>query len=146
MSRKSRQNEEAKQRYRDNRSKLIALSAIARQLMEAEEVDSVNEGLIYLYDEQQGEACEYNTFNQWKEKECTIMKGARAFCVWGQPKNVKQTPEGETEATEYEYWPICYLFSNKQVITPAQKEEQAEREPAEEPEPAKALQMDSVFN
>jgi len=145
MSRKSKQNEEAKQRYAENRRKLIALSAIARQLMEAGEVDSVNEGLIYLYDEQQGEACEYNTFHQWKDKGCTIMKGARAFCVWGQPKNVKQTAEGETE-TEYEYWPVCYLFSNKQVITPAQKEEQPEREPAADPEPAKALQMDSVFN
>jgi len=146
MKRKDRNIEEAKQRYKENRSKLISLSAIARKLMEAEEVDSVNEGLIYLYDEQQGEACEYNTFHQWKEKGCTVKKGVHAFCVWGQPKNVKQTPEGETEATEYEYWPICYLFSNLQVTSPEQKEERAEQRPEAEPEPVEALQMDSILN
>jgi hypothetical protein len=146
MKRKDKQNEEAKQRYRENRSKLIALSQIARKLKEAEEVDSVNEGLIYLYDQQQGVECEYNTFHQWKEKGCTIIKGVHAFCVWGQPKNVKQTPEGATEEEEYEYWPICYLFSDLQVINLEQKEAQTEQAHEQEPEPVEALEMDSILN
>lgn len=145
MSRKSKQTEEAKQRYQENRSKLIALSQVARKLMEAEEVDSVNEGLIYLYDRQQGQECEYNTFAQWKEKGCTIVKGVHAFCVWGQPRTASQTPEGATEPEEYKYWPLCYLFSDLQVINPAQKQEAAQ-EPEQEPEPVEALEMDTILN
>jgi len=62
MNRKNKQNEAAKQRYQENRKKLIDLSKIARMLMEIGEADSVNDGLLNLYDKEQGKACEYNTF------------------------------------------------------------------------------------
>lgn len=143
---KSRQKKAAKERYIENRKKLIELSQVARALKEAEEVDSVNEGLIYLYDEQQGQECEYNTFHQWKDKGCTVLKGVHAFCVWGQPRTASQTPEGSAEPEEYKYWPICYLFSDLQVTSPEIREAQPEQEAEAEPEPAEALQMDSILN
>lgn len=146
MSYKSNNKEDAKKRYAAKRSELIAMSKVARQLMEIGEADSVNDGLLYLYDQKQGKPCEYNTFHQWKEKGCTILKGEHAFCVWGQPRKVSQTPEGATEPEEYKYWPICYLFSEMQVLNPEQKEAQQEQEPEEEPEPSGVMEMDKVFS
>lgn len=145
MSYKSKQKKAAKQRYIEARSELIALSKVARQLIEMGEADSVNEGLIYLYDQNQGKACEYNTFHQWKEKGCTIVKGVHAFAVWGQPRTASQTPEGATEPEEYKYWPLCYLFSDLQVIDPNKKDEEPEQEESDDEEPAGVLEMDSVF-
>jgi hypothetical protein len=146
MSYKSKQKKAAKQRYIEARGELIVMSKLARQLIEMGEADSVNDGLIYMYDQQQGKECEYNTFHQWKEKGCTIVKGVHAFCVWGQPRTASQTPEGATEPEEYKYWPLCYLFSDLQVIDPEQKKAEPEQEPEEEPEPAEVLEMDSILN
>lgn len=134
----------AREKYAQNRQNLIDMSKLARKLMEMGQAESVNDGLLQLYDKEQGETCEYNTFHQWKEQGYTILKGARAFCVWGQPRNASQTPEGTEEPEEYKYWPICYLFSELQVIKPEQPE--ARPEPEQKPEPAAVLEMDSILN
>jgi hypothetical protein len=149
MSYKSKQKETGKQRYVENRKNLIDLSKLARSLIEMGEADSVNDGLIYLYDQRQQKACEYNTFNQWKEKGYTIIKGVHAFCVWGQPRTASQTPEGATEPEEYKYWPICYLFSELQVINSEKLREGIDAETfaaVTEPEPAEVLEMDTILN
>jgi hypothetical protein len=79
------------------------------------------------------EATEFNTFNQWKERGTTIKKGSKAFAIWGQPiagrKPDKKT-EPDQEPDEYEYFPMCFLFSDKQVITAEGLE--AERQKAKE--------------
>lgn len=134
----------AREKYIQNRQNLIDQSKLARLLIEMGEAESVNDGLLLLYDKEQGQTCDYNTFNQWKEKGFTILKGARAFCVWGQPRNASQTPEGSEEPEEYKYWPICYLFSDLQVTKPEQSETRPE--PEQEPEPAEVLEMDSILN
>lgn len=78
-------------------------------------------------------ATEFNTFNQWKADNATIKKGSQAFVIWGQPiKAIKkggeqeqlqnQLPElKEQLAAKYQYWPMCYLFSDKQVLKPAER-------------------------
>ena len=134
----------AREKYVQNRQNLIAQSKLARMLMEMGQAESVNDGLLTLYDNEQGQTCDYNTFHQWKEKGFTILKGARAFCVWGQPRNASQTPEGSEEPEEYKYWPICYLFSELQVIKPEQPEPRPE--PEEKPESVAVLEMDSILN
>jgi len=134
----------AREKYIQNRQNLIDQSRLARLLIEMGEAESVNDGLLQLYDKDQGETCEYNTFHQWKEKGFTILKGVRAFCVWGQPRNASQTPEGSEEPEEYKYWPICYLFSELQVIKPEQPEPRPE--PEEKPESVAVLEMDSILN
>lgn len=70
-------------------------------------------------------ATEFHTFNKWKELGATIMKGEKAFTIWGQPVQpvVAAEPEQESEATDkepdrYKFFPLCYLFSNLQVKLP----------------------------
>lgn len=73
-----------------------------------------------MYDTEGAE--EFNTFKQWKEQGATIKKGSKAFLVWGQPIGKQRAQEAQQkgqeapEEDEYRFFPICYLFSDKQVI------------------------------
>lgn len=111
------------EQYRENRKALIELSKYARQLVKEVAYDSVNEAIIDVYKEQHPNAEEFNTFHQWKSKGYTIIKGSKAFYVWGQPREAQQTPTDSNEPEEFKYWPICYLFSNEQVIKPEMQPE-----------------------
>lgn len=103
------------------RLQLSQTSRIVKQLMEIGETDaeSVNEGLLELYSN--GENLRFNTFHGWKDKGFKVKKGSQAYLVWGKPRKVpvpgveKPTIEANKEEDEFKYWPICYLFSNKQV-------------------------------
>lgn len=69
-------------------------------------------------------ATEFNTFKQWKERGATIVKGQTAFVIWGQPLQPKEKKkeEDQTDAVEdYRYFPLCFLFSDKQVVFPVLK-------------------------
>lgn len=69
----------------------------------------------------------FQTFNQWKEKGATIKKGAKATVIWGQPrkggvsledklkKDPHTVPVDDPTAEEYEFFPLCYLFSEHDV-------------------------------
>ncbi len=136
---------ERREQFLAKRKELIALSQVMRALIEAGEVETVNEGLIETYKEQTPGAKEFNTFNQWKEQGFTINKGSKAFVVWGQPRKAEQTPEGSDEPEEYKYWPLCYLFSNEQVFkkgTPEEKEQAPQ--PRKQAEPVAGL--DDLLN
>lgn len=118
------------------REMLINLSNMAKQIREdmAEGATTPEEALfwssrtvnymllkhIYITDG----AEEFNTFNQWKAKGATIKKGSKAFAVWGQPigKKAADKKEETEEADEYEFFPMCFLFSDKQVITAEEQE------------------------
>lgn len=141
---KNKDKAKAREKYIQNRKELIALSKVARMMIETGDADSVNDALIQIYDKQQGEQCEYNTFNQWKQKGYTINKGVTAFHVWGQPRQVSQVPEGASEPEEYKYWPICYLFSDLQVIKPEPATKQPERRQPE-PEPEEVMELDEAM-
>lgn len=133
-----------KEQYIANRKKIIQLSINARILIEMEEVESVNEGLIMMYEQENPQIEEFNTFAQWKLKGYTIQKGAKSFLVWGQPRQVSQIPEGSEEAEDYKYWPLCYLFADTQVFKPTRPEPAAQQEA--EPEPANVVEMDAILN
>lgn len=83
---------------------------------------TINEMLFkVLY--RKGEATEFKTFWQWKTEGKTIKKGEKAYLIWGQPLRVnpkaKEEKPKEKEAesdSEFDFWPICYLFSNLQVV------------------------------
>lgn len=126
--------ETKKEKYLANRKALIEKSKAARELIEMGEVDTVNEGLIYLYSFNTT-IKEFNTFREWKEKGYTIKKGSKAYFVWGQPRKVPQTTD-ENEEKEFKYWPLCYLFADDQVIKKG-KPQQEENPKAEEPKPKK---------
>jgi hypothetical protein len=111
---------QAQSAYDLRRDELKSLSRIVKMGMKTGAIDaaSVNDGLIQLYAVDGHEV--FNTFYQWKAVGKSIIKGSKAFTVWGSPHDVKShqqpvTPEAEGEEDEFKYWPLCYLFSNLQV-------------------------------
>ena len=110
------------EKYQKKRTALISLSKSIKPLVAEGVFDSVNEGLIETYMEDDPEIEEFNTFKQWKKQGYTIIKGSESFLVWGQPQKGKkqkeetaQTAQGSQEDEEYKFWPLCYLFANTQV-------------------------------
>jgi len=131
-----------KEQYTENRKALIAQSRLIRVLIETGEYDSVNEGLKDLICEKNPEIKELRTFGQWKEEGYTIVKGSRAFILWGQPRQISQVPEGETEPEEFKYWPLCYLFADTQVY----KREAGKAEPVKQEKPARQRHFSEPVN
>lgn len=117
----------AKEKYQENRKRLIAFSQQAREMIEQGEYATVNTALIGLYAEENEGIEEFKTFGQWKQDGYTILKESKAFLVWGQPRKVEQVPEGSTEPKEFKYWPLCYLFANTQVFKPIRAEKVPDR-------------------
>ena len=77
---------------------------------------NVNEGLIEFYSE--GEDLEFNTFFEWKKLGYSIKKGSKAFLVWGKPRKIpviNTEKDSDQEEDEFKFWPVAYLFSEKQV-------------------------------
>ena len=107
------------EQHKEKRQQLIALSQEARELQKDKLNDmTINEILVNVY-YRDADNTEFYTFYQWKEQGMKIKKGAKAFLVWGKKKEGKgaeqQQEQQEKEAETYEYFPLCYLFSNNQV-------------------------------
>ncbi len=102
------------EKTKKKRKELSQLSRLIKARMDTGDIDAVtiNEGLIETYSK--GEELEFNTFNQWKKKNFHVIKGSRAFSVWGKPRKAP-VPNSDKEDDEFKFWPICYLFSTKQV-------------------------------
>ena len=116
-----------KEQYKANRSALIQISAGLRVLVKSGAIDSVNEGLKEIYEKSDPNIEEFRTFWQWKDDGYTIQKGAKAFLIWGQPRQGSQVAEGSEEPEDYKYWPLCYLFANTQVYKPGQNKPEQEQ-------------------
>jgi hypothetical protein len=41
--------------------------------------------------------------------------GEKALLLWAKPKHVQRLNAETAEVDEFDYWPICYVFSNAQV-------------------------------
>lgn len=128
-SKKSKQDQ-----YKANRKKLIELSKFIRPMVAEGMYDTVNDRLREIYEEENPDIVEFNTFNQWKKQGYTILKGSKAYLFWGQPRKVEQAPEGEEEPQEFKFYPLAYLFSNLQVIKPTPENKQTAIAPQTEPE------------
>lgn len=99
---------------KENREKLKGMSNAIKMLIKEGVYDSVNEGLADIY-KKEGHT-ELKKFWDWKKNGKTIKKGEKALLLWGQPRNAhKQEPEAD-EDDEYKFFPICYVFSNLQVV------------------------------
>ncbi len=104
---------EAQAQYHARREMLRQLSDGVKPLVDVGEYPNINAAIVsacYTSDEHHT----FNTFWQWKDQGQSVKKGEKGFPVWAQPvKGKEKNPEAKKE--EYEYWPLCYLFSNQQV-------------------------------
>ncbi|MCK6611553.1 MAG: hypothetical protein L6Q78_10995 [Bacteroidia bacterium] len=97
-----------------SRKQLKQLSEQLKPLKDSGEIETINEGLIrFCYTNE--EHNDFKKFNEWKRLGFTIVKGSKGFPVWAQPVAAKKQEAQEKAAEEYEFFPICYLFSNAQV-------------------------------
>ena len=106
-----KKNKESK--INERRAELKGLSQPLRVLVKEGAIDSINEGLKDLYKDE-GHT-ELNTLKQWNKLGRLVKKGEKALLLWGQKKRVERVTEETAEVDEFDFWPICYVFSNKQV-------------------------------
>jgi hypothetical protein len=97
----------------EKRAELKELSQPLRILMKEGAIESINEGLKNMY--RNGGHSVLNTIRQWNRQGKQVKKGEKALLLWAQPKHVQRVNEETTEVDEFDYWPICYVFSNTQV-------------------------------
>lgn len=86
---------------------------MVKPLMEAEGFSTVNEAIIEKVYKEDGNHSEFKTFNQWRSMGYKIKKGSKAFTVWGKPTQGQRVKNDEADV--YDWFPICFLFSDKQV-------------------------------
>jgi hypothetical protein len=110
---------------KDKRDILKAMSRAVKPLVGEEgQYDSINEAIVEVFYKPEGHN-ELYTFNQWKEKGFAVRKGEKALFVWGSPVDRNKDSKGnkiDPEKDEEEFYPLCFLFSNKQVAQSKVKE------------------------
>ena len=92
------------------RDELKALSAPLVTAKQMGDIKTINEGLVKLY-RSQGHTI-LNTFHQWKDQGMSIKSGERALLLWAKPKG--STVEDSDD--DFKFFPLCYVFSENQVI------------------------------
>ena len=124
---------------RHRREVLKSISRKARILRENRpefEGCTINEILMGVLYNRNGNL-KFKKFREWKQEGYTIKKGEKGYMLWAQPlselkKQEGAAPETETEDEENSFFPVCYLFSNEQVIKPEPMERQPQwQRPAE---------------
>lgn len=102
------------------RELLKKLSAAAAELVEEGKAETINAALILLYKEQ-GHA-EIHSFRKWLDLGFVVKKGEKALLLWGEPKKAMKQEKQPTDSDkdEFKFFPLAYVFSNKQV-EPLQK-------------------------
>lgn len=99
---------------KEKRESLKAISRLIQQLVKAGKYDSVNEGLVDMYREQ-GHT-EIHSFKKWMEQGYIVRKGEKALLLWGEPRQAaKQEKTNDDDKDEFKFFPLAYLFSQKQV-------------------------------
>lgn len=101
----------------EKRESLKKLSIIAKEMVEKGIVATINEGLIKLYKDEENQ--EFKLYNEWKKEGKQVIKGSKAFLVWGKPKEITNQEGKDNNSAEDDengtFFPLCFLFSNKQV-------------------------------
>jgi hypothetical protein len=76
----------------------------------------------------------FNTFMGWKSQGYTIIKGSKAYILWGQPinktrvnKSTGEIKQGSDDDSEAPFFPIAYLFRDDQISKPEPRQPRAEK-------------------
>jgi hypothetical protein len=96
------------------REQLKRLSKLAGKLVEAGKCASINDALIMIYNEQ-GHT-EIHSFKKWLSLGFAVKRGEKALLLWGEPRKAfNQEKQAEKEKDEFNFFPLAYVFSQKQV-------------------------------
>lgn len=104
-----------KQEMIDKRESLKELSKIVKMGISQGIYESVNQGLVEIYKEE-GHT-EIHSFRGWLANGFAVKKGEKALLLWGEPRKggKQEKPAEETKEDEYKFFPLAYVFSQKQV-------------------------------
>jgi hypothetical protein len=121
------QTTQVKPTHKEKRQELKEISKIAKGFQNSScEGMTINEILIdEFYTDEENQ--EFKTLFDWSKNGFKVLKGSKSFLIWGKPRKLKdkteapkpQATEGEDES---EFYPLCYLFSNAQVVKKDAKE------------------------
>jgi hypothetical protein len=97
----------------ERRAELKEISKGLRILLKEGAIDTINEGLKQMY--RDNGHVELNTLKQWNRSGMIVKKGEKALLLWAvkTKRTVKNEDTGEQD--EFDFWTVCYVFSNKQV-------------------------------
>lgn len=96
------------------REQLKELSKAAAKFVEEEKAASINDALTIIYQLQGHE--EIHSFKEWLSRGFVVKIGEKALLLWGTPfKASKQEKQESNEKDEYKFFPLAFVFSNKQV-------------------------------
>ncbi len=103
------------------RLELVKLSRAFKPLVESGKFGKVNDAIVAYYKQQTGKQ-DFRTFAGWKAAGFNVIKGSTGFPIWAQPRAMG---EGKQESAPAElasngegpqWFPVCYLFHDGQVI------------------------------
>lgn len=103
----------SKTKIQEKREYLKQLSAPFRLMKKEGAIDSINDGLKDFYAENGHE--ELNTLKQWNKKGYSVKKGEKALLLWARPKKFEVVNADTSEVDEMDFYPLCFVFSQKQV-------------------------------
>lgn len=103
----------SKTKIQEKRDFLKQLSAPFRLMKKEGAISTINEGLKELYAED-GHT-DLNTLRQWNRKGMNVKKGEKALMLWGAPRKFEVVNADTSEIDELDFYPICFVFSQKQV-------------------------------
>lgn len=100
----------------EKRNYLKGLSKPIQMLVKEGAMPNVNHGLKQIYSQEGHD--DLKTIWEWNDEGKRVKKGEKALLLWGSPRKakVKITNEGNPAIDdEMQFYPICYVFSAKQV-------------------------------
>ncbi|MDD3300792.1 MAG: hypothetical protein PHV91_08215 [Bacteroidales bacterium] len=103
----------SKSKIEEKRSYLKELSKPIKSLVKEGMFGSVNEGLKEMY--QENGHTTLKTLQQWNKKGMRVKKGETALLLWGSPRKFEVVNADTSEVDEMDFYPICFVFSQKQV-------------------------------
>lgn len=99
------------QEMKTKREELKGVSRTVQQLVKAGVYQTVNQGLVAMYGEDGHTTL--HSFRQWLQDGYVVRKGEKALLLWGEPRNGNR--QENTEEEEFSFFPLAYVFSQKQV-------------------------------
>lgn len=100
------------------REELKKLSEKLKVQKKKGKIATINEGLTAHY-AKKGHT-DLKTIKDWNDAGFKVNKGEKALLLWGS-KKTSVSREGGATADSYEFHPICFVFSSKQVTSRAIK-------------------------